>query len=140
MMNTQKNTFNPWEVLNPLFDEVIKGDKNNSAVYRGLMKTNILEKEDSFIFKIEMPNVKKENITVSLEDGDLIVSAKMENEVEEGAKYVLRESHYGTFSRSYYVGDNVKKEDIKAKLENGILTLSVLKRKEEPQKDIITID
>lgn len=140
-MTNTNSICNPWDILNPFFDEVIKGDKNNSAVYRGLMKTNILEAEDHFEFKIEMPNVLKENVKVTLEDGNLIVTATMEKEHQEGKKYVLREIQHGSFSRSFYVGENVKKDDIKAKLENGILTLLIAKREEKPaEADLISIE
>lgn len=140
-MTNTNSICNPWDILNPFFDEVIKGDKNNSAVYRGLMKTNILEAEDHFEFKIEMPNVLKENVKVTLEDGNLIVTATMEKENQEGKKYVLREIQRGSFSRSFYVGENVKKDDIKAKLENGILTLLIAKREEKPaEADLISIE
>ena len=95
--------------------------------------------------KIDLPEVKKEDIHISLKDGTLTVSAEYNsenNEKDKHGKYLCRERHYGTYSRSYYVGDEVKYEDIKAKLDNGVLNLTIAKKeaKEEKQDQYIAIE
>ena len=108
-------------ILDPLFDELFFGNKNKHEV----MKTDIKDEGDHYLMKIDLPEVKKENIKLSLEDGYLIVSAKFDynNEDKEKNNYIRRERHYGSFSRSFYVGDGVKEEDVKAKLQDGVLSL-----------------
>ncbi len=94
--------------------------------------------------KIDLPEVKKENIKLSLEDGYLIVSAKFDynNEDKEKNNYIRRERHYGNCSRSYYLGEDVTEEDIKAKLQDGVLTLNVKKvdPKAKETKKFISIE
>ncbi len=94
------------------------------------MRTDIREAEGGYVLEIEMPGFRKEEISVSLEDGYLTVSG------ERGAKEqkYLRKEIKESFRRSYYVGE-VAEEDIKAKYEDGILTLTVPKK--EPKKPAV---
>ena len=127
-------------ILDPLFDELFFGSKNKHEV----MKTDIKDEGDQYLMKIDLPEVKKENIKLSLEDGYLIVSAKFDynNEDKEKNNYIRRERHYGNCSRSYYLGEDVTEEDIKAKLQDGVLTLNVKKvdPKAKETKKLISIE
>ena len=46
---------------------------------------------------------------------------------------IRHERHFGSLSRSWYVGDDVKQEDIKASYKNGILSLTVPKAEPKPE-------
>lgn len=107
-----------------------------------MMKTDIIEKEDAFVFKIDLPAVKKEEVKIQLSDGMLLVDAEIKSEkVDEQAKYVCRERNRGTFSRSFRVGKGVSNKDISAKLADGVLTITVLKQKPvEPETGFIDIE
>lgn len=138
MNNMIKN--DNYGILDPLFDELFFGNKNKHEV----MKTDIKDEGDHYLMKIDLPEVKKENIKLSLEDGYLIVSAKFDynNEDKEKNNYIRRERHYGNCSRSYYLGEYVTEEDIKAKLQDGVLTLNVKKvdPKAKETKKFISIE
>lgn len=138
MNNMIKN--DNYGILDPLFDELFFGNKNKHEV----MKTDIKDEGDHYLMKIDLPEVKKENVKLSLEDGYLIVSAKFDynNEDKEKNNYIRRERHYGNCSRSYYLGDDVTEEDIKAKLQDGVLTLNVKKvdPKAKETKKFISIE
>lgn len=138
MNNMIKN--DNYGILDPLFDELFFGNKNKHEV----MKTDIKDEGDHYLMKIDLPEVKKENIKLSLEDGYLIVSAKFDynNEDKEKNNYIRRERHYGNCSRSYYLGEDVTEEDIKAKLQDGVLTLNVKKidPKAKETKKFISIE
>ena len=138
MNNMIKN--DNYGILDPLFDELFFGNKNKHEV----MKTDIKDEGDHYLMKIDLPEVKKENIKLSLEDGYLIVSAKFDynNEDKEKNNYIRRERHYGNCSRSYYLGEDVTEEDIKAKLQDGVLTLNVKKvdSKAKETKKFISIE
>ena len=125
--------------LNPFFDQLLFGSKNFDSK---LMRTNIKETKDNYQIIIELPEVTKENIKVALKDGTLTVSASIKKEEEEESRYLLRERFEGTYSRSYYVGEEVKLSDISAKLNNGILTLTINKVKEEekPEEQFVDIE
>ncbi len=129
---------NNYGIFDPFFDDFFVENKKNQ-----IMKTDIIEKENHYELKIEVPEIKKEDIKLSLENGYLNIKATFneENESTEEKRYICRERHYGSYSRSFYVGDTVKEEDIKAKLSEGVLTLNinkVLPNREE--KKYITIE
>ena len=82
-----------------------------------------------------MPGFKKEELSVELKEGYLVISAvkgldKDEKEEKTG-RYVRRERYVGSMSRSFYVGEDVKQEDIHAKYESGVLKLSIPKMEEK---------
>ena len=121
-MKTYMTTFNP------LFDQIFFKDQNYGSKK---MPTNIIETKDSYIFTIELPEVRKEDLKVALKNGYLNITAEVKKEEDEESFYILRERKEGNYSRSYYVGEEVKLSDISARLNNGILTLTILKKKEE---------
>ena len=118
--------------INPFFDSLFFNDKENDS---RLMRTDIIEHENDYVLNIDMPEVEKKDIKISLSNNRLTVSVeRKENEEEKGA-YLLRERRYGTYSRGYYVGEDVKFKNISAKLNNGVLTLTILKAKEEEKEN-----
>ena len=124
MIVPRKNSF---DLLDDFFNDDVftKRDRN-------LMKTDIIEKKDKYLLNIDLPGFSKDNIKLSLENGYLNISAKVENEVnEEEDRFVHQERFFGECSRSFYLGDDIKEEDIDAKFENGILKINI------PKKDLI---
>ena len=113
----------------PFFDRFFLRANNCSVSH--MMKTDIKENKNDYQLFIELPEVKKEDAKVTLENGYLKVTATLNKEDEDDESYIYRERSYGEFSRSYYVGDTVKLEDVTAKLENGVLTVNIKKRSEK---------
>jgi len=100
-----------------------------------MMKTDVQEHDDCYEVDIDLPGFKKDELSLELKDGYLVISAtkgldKDEKEKKTG-KFVRRERYAGGMSRSFYVGEDVKQEDIHAKYESGVLKLSVPKAEEE---------
>lgn len=129
-----------------LFDRMFLDDPFFSGERESkLMKTDIKEKKDKYIIEMDLPGYEKENISLEINDGYLMISAKTsqnKDEKEEG-KYVRKERFIGECSRSFYIGDNIKEEDIKASFKNGTLKIEVPKkeeRKELPEKKQIPIE
>ena len=101
---------------------------------------DIIEKPDQWIFKAELPEVKLEDIAVTVEDGILSIKGerKFEEEVEEG-NYTRIERSYGSFERRFSLPSGVSEDDVRADYRNGVLTLNVPK-KEEVKPKMIRID
>ena len=103
-----------------------------------MMKTDVREHDDHFEVDIDLPGFKKDELSLELRDGYLVITAakgfdKDEDETKTG-KFVRRERYAGSMSRSFYVGEDIKEEDIHAKYEGGVLKLNVPKAKEnQPQ-------
>ncbi|MDR0831966.1 MAG: Hsp20/alpha crystallin family protein [Bacillales bacterium] len=105
------------------------------------LKTNIIENDDSYVLELEVPGVKKENISINLEKDTLTITVeKTAKELKEKEAYLKKEQAYGTFTRAFYVG-NIKQDSIKAKNEDGILTVIIPKEKPiVPEKKQISIE
>ena len=132
-----------------IFDDFMRPSKavrSNFMTQSTVMKTDIKELDKAYQLDVELPGVKKENVTVELNDGALeikVVSEVNNDEKDEKGKYLRRERFYGSCSRSFYVGEDVKEEDIKAKFDNGVLTITVPKVEAQPkveQKKLISIE
>ena len=125
-MSNNVSRYNRFGIVDPFFDDFFAESKQSGSQ---MMKTDIKDNGDHYEFKIDLPEVKKENIHLSLDDGYLTIEVKTSKEenVNEKNHYIRRERIQGNFSRSYYVGEDVKEEDIKAKLDAGVLTLNVKK-------------
>ena len=113
----------------PDVDKVLYG-KHASNV----MKTDVRETESGYEVDIDLPGFKKDEISASLENGYLTISASKgldKDEEQKDKKYVRRERYAGAMSRSFYVGEHVAVEDIHPKYENGILSFTVPKKEQK---------
>ena len=112
---------------------------------RNLMKTDVYEKDGHYSLSIELPGFTKEEINVDVIDGSLVIKAehKEENEKkDEKGNLISSERHYGSCSRSFFIGRNVKATDIKAKFENGVLDISLPSQETKAleTKETVSID
>jgi len=112
-----------------------------------LMKTDVRELPEGYEVDVELPGFKKEEIKLSLEKGNLTISAQKGLEKEEtdkkNGKVIRKERYEGNLTRSFYVGEDLEKEDIKAKYENGVLSLVIPKKApkaEVPENHYIAIE
>ena len=130
----------------PTFRDFDKVDRKLYGKHtNGLMKTDVRENEGNYELDIDLPGFKKDEISLTLDNGYLIVgAAKTVNEDEKDSKgKMLRQERYsGAMQRSFYVGDGIDENDVKAKFEDGVLSLSFPKEKEPeiPEKKTIMIE
>ena len=103
-------------------------------VQKSKFKTDIIENDNKYEVKAELPGVKKEDIKLDYKNGYLVISAKKEDEHDEKKdNYIRKECSYGEFSRSFYF-DNVEQDKISAKFENGILKVTLPKKAKKEDK------
>jgi len=120
-----KNTFFD-NAFDSLFEPVYK-------VNKVAMRTDIIEKEKEFELKVDLAGYKKEDISLDLDNGNLTISAKMQETETEG-KYLVRERS-SSVTRTYYIGE-VDKDKIKASYSGGVLSIIIPKEKEEKHTSI----
>ena len=119
-----------YPVFYNLFDDFFTTDSQGTS---SIMKTDIVEKDGNYELSIEMPGVKKEDIQMELKDGYLNVTASHNTNTEDKEGRIIRQERVsGSYSRSFYVGNNVRTEDVKASFDNGELIVTV--PKEAPKK------
>lgn len=121
-----------YPVFDNLFDDFFTTDSQGTS---SVMKTDIVEKDGNYELSIEMPGVKKEDIQMELKDGYLNVTASHNTDKEDKDKegrIIRQERVSGSYSRSFYVGEDIHTEDVKASFNNGELIVTV--PKEAPKK------
>jgi len=85
---------------------------------------HILEKDDKFVAKVELPGVQEEDINVSIVGDVLVVEGEKESDSEVKKKgYSYSETSYGSFSRSIPIPSIVDAEGIIANFDKGILEI-----------------
>ena len=100
-----------------------------------MMKTDVQEHDDHYEVDIDLPGFQKEELSLELNDGYLVVGAakglSKDEEDKKTGRFVRRERYAGSMSRSFYVGEEVKQEDIHARYESGVLKLAIPKPEEK---------
>ncbi|HDS30798.1 MAG TPA: Hsp20/alpha crystallin family protein [Firmicutes bacterium] len=100
-------------------------------------RVDIIEQPESWTFKAELPDLKPENINITIEEGMLAIKGerKFEEEIKEG-NYTRLERQYGSFERRFSLPSGIDQANIKADYKNGLLTLTVPKKEEAKPKSI----
>jgi HSP20 family protein len=98
---------------------------------------DVLEDKDKLTVKAELPGFKREDLEVSLHEGDLIISGerRFEEEKKEG-EYHRCERYYGKFHRSIPLPSTVDAGKIEAMYRDGILTVTLPKTEKARGKQI----
>lgn len=98
---------------------------------------DISETDTEFVIKVELPEVRKEDVKVSIHEGVLTIQGerKMERE-EKKKKYHRVERAYGRFARSFMLPENVDEESISASHKDGMLNVRLGKVEEAKPKSI----
>ena len=108
-----------------LFDDIWSGTQMASAP---AFKVDISEDEHAFYLDAELPGVTKEKITLNIEEDVLTIKAERTQEDEQKKKdYHRIERSYGSFSRSFNVGELIDQENIGAAFDNGMLQVTLPK-------------
>ena len=98
---------------------------------------DIFETEKELVMKFELPEVKKEDVEVKLEQNVLILRGERKfEEKTDRENYHRVERHYGEFMRSFNVPLYVNAARINAEFKDGVLTITLPKNEEARPKQI----
>jgi HSP20 family protein len=96
---------------------------------------DVSETEKQYRVQAELPNVKKEDVKVTLEDGVLTLQGERRDEKQkEGEKFHRRELSYGSFLRRFTMPDDGDEAKIEATFKDGMLEIVIPKNKFKPAK------
>src|SRR5438445_2934298 len=83
---------------------------------------DIVEDDNEYLIKAELPEVKKEDVKVTVQDDVLTISGERILEKEEkGGKYHRMERAYGSFARSFTLPEDAGGEKVAAEVQDGVL-------------------
>ncbi len=98
---------------------------------------DISESDGEYLIKAELPEVKKEDVKVTVENGVLTLQGERRQEKEEkGKKYHRVERSYGSFIRSFTLPESVDEAGVRAEYKDGVLNLHLPKSEKVKPKAI----
>jgi HSP20 family protein len=119
----------PFALLAPTFDE--------ETLTTWAPLCDIYETDKEIVIKAELPELKKEDVTVSLEANVLTIRGERKFEEENKRENYHRiERRYGEFMRSFTLPLYIEPEKINAEFKEGVLRVTLPKREEAKPKQI----
>ena len=124
-----------WDPLREM-EELMRGMQRSFAIQPGESMTlaewspsvDIGENDKEFVIKAELPDVKKEDIKVNVENGTLCISGDRRAEKEEtGVKFHRVERSYGHFERTFGLPEQADTDKITSEYKDGVLTVHLPK-------------
>jgi HSP20 family protein len=93
-------------------------------------RVDVSENENAYTLRAEIPGVKKEDISVTLDGDTVAISAEVKNEkeVKNGDRVLRAERYYGKVYRAFTLGQAVEEAATAAKYANGVLELTLPKK------------
>lgn len=140
----QLTKWDPFREMEDTFDRFARtfsfprrGSQEVMATGDWAPRVDIAETDKEFSIKAEIPDVNKEDVKVSVDNGVLTIKGERKQEKEEkGKKFHRIERFYGSFTRSFTLPDNVDESKIVASFKDGMLNLTIPKTAEKKPKAI----
>jgi HSP20 family protein len=114
------------------------GSKDEAlAVAEWAPVVDIVEDENEYLIKAELPEVKKEEVKVTVQDDVLTISGeRMFEKEEKGRKYHRMERAYGSFARSFTLPEDADGEKVAAEFKDSVLKVHLPKSEQAKPKSI----
>jgi HSP20 family protein len=111
--------------------------KETMTVAQWLPLVDITEDGKEYLIKAELPEVKKDDVKVTVENGVLTICGERKFEKEEKDKRYHRiERSYGSFTRSFSVPDDADDAKVAAEFKDGVLTVRLAKSEKARPKSV----
>lgn len=122
------------DAMDRLFEESVVTPTKGAVI---MPKIDIKEQKDAVVVKAEIPGINEEDVEVEITDNVMTISGeKKEEKEEEKAGYYYKESHSGSFTRSFTLPSEVVAERAEAEVKNGVLVITVPKVEAKKPKKV----
>ena len=139
----------PFRDIDDIFDRFVsetlrrQGRPSGQAAqtYDWAPVADVTESESEYLIKAELPEVRKEDLSLTVQDGVLVLSGERKQEKRaEGEKAHRIERFYGTFARRFSLPEDADEQAIRAESRDGVVLIHIPKQKiVQPQARQITI-
>ena len=104
--------------------------------------TDIYEKDGTLHYKVELPGLTKDQISIQAKNDQLVISGEVEQEESgENVNYISRGRRYGRFKQSFGLPEEIEDPDqLKAKFENGVLHIQAELSKSVTEEEAVDIE
>jgi HSP20 family protein len=122
-------------LFNTFFDTPTTGNGNTAR--RWMPAMDLVETEDDFVLKADLPGLKEEDVNIEVEENVLTISGERKSEHEDKHEgYVRVERSYGSFRRSLTLPKGVDAEAVTANFDNGVLEVHIPKPEERKPRRV----
>ena len=136
MFREMEETF---DRLSRLFGTRPNGGKENLTVTEWMPMVDVQETDAEYLLKAELPEVKKEDVKITFENGVLTLQGERKQEKEEkGKKFHRIERSYGSFLRTFTMPLDADENKLTADFKDGILRVH-LPKMEKPRPKAIEV-
>jgi HSP20 family protein len=124
--------------FSPGFDRMLEEFFASARPAPGLQPAlDVTETDDRYTISVEVPGVKRSDLSIDVHEGVLTLRGEKRSEREESKeKARVLERSYGAFSRSLLLPADGDAERIEARFADGVLQLTIPKRPEAKPKTI----
>lgn len=136
------NRYDPMNILTEfqkIFNEKLPNtdDDSNVETSHWLPAVDIQEQQSQFLITADLPGVKKEDISVHMENNILsIKGSRLEESSDTQAQYTRTERVKGSFYRRFSLPETADASKITAASNNGVLTITIPKKEEQQPRRI----
>ena len=131
--------------IDDIFDDLMKGFFVRPVHYpaeaqaMANIKMDVHEDDKAYTVHAEIPGVKKEEIHITIDGGNVSIAAEVKRQTEqkEGEKVLRSERYHGKLYRSFSLGQDVDEANAKARFEDGVLTLVLPKKTATAAKKLV---
>ena len=99
-------------------------------------RIDLSENDESYLIKLDVPGVAKDNLNISYHEGTLTVSGERVEDKEEENTYVRVERLFGRFYRSFNLPKAIDEDKIEATYTDGVLQVLIPKTEEIKPRQI----
>jgi HSP20 family protein len=129
--------FNMHREIDRLLDRLAGDVTDDGKTSTWLPVVDVLERDDAFEVRAELPGIKKEDVKITLRDDILTIRGEKKQESEKKEQNYHRvERSYGSFQRSFALPASVQGDKIDATYHDGVLTVVLPKSEEAKPRDI----
>jgi HSP20 family protein len=122
-------------LFNTVFDAPAPG--NGAAMRRWVPAMDLVETDEHFVLRADLPGLGEDDINIELEDGTLTVSGERGAEHESKSEgYYRVERAFGGFSRSLTLPKGIDPEAVSANFDRGVLEVRIPKPEERKPRRI----
>lgn len=142
-----RTQWNPWKELEDVEKRLsalwgrpqgkVEGQKETISVAEWSPLVDITEDEKEYLIKAELPEVKREDVKLTVQDNVLAISGERRYEKEEkNKKYHRVERAYGNFLRSFTLPEDADGSKVSAEYKDGVLKVHLPKSEKATPKSI----
>jgi HSP20 family protein len=123
-------------LFNTVFDAPAAGG-NGGQARRWVPAMDLLETEEHFVLRADLPGMREGDVSIELEDNVLTVSGERKAEHEDRQEgYYRVERAFGSFSRSLTLPKGIDPESVTAHFDSGVLEVRIPKPEERKPRKI----